>query len=140
MRVPFRQYLGALLIAAALPAMAEEGRAPAPGPTVVKPRLSPLAADMMKVIESEQQALAALSLRFKRAGDARAALAVQREIERVKLETEVSLLRIQASYARREGRLKTAQEIEAAVETMLRVQGLQPVPKSQARGGPQRER
>jgi len=48
------------------------------------------------------------------------ALAIQREIERAKIATEVSVLRIQAAYARREGRPETAAKLEADAELMLR--------------------
>jgi len=45
-------------------------------------------------------------------------LQLQREIERVKEETELQILRVQADFARREGRLEQAAEIEAALAEM----------------------
>ncbi len=86
----------------------------------VRPRrLSPMGLEMQQVMDKEKEALAGLQARFAAARDAAAALAVQREIERLKVETEVALLRIQAGYARRAGQLEAAQRIEAAIEGIL---------------------
>jgi len=81
--------------------------------------LSPMDTELMGVLDQEKAALAQLRLRFRATRDHREALAIQREIERLKVGTEVALLRIQADYARRQGRLATAQELEAAIHDIL---------------------
>jgi hypothetical protein len=78
-----------------------------------------MAAEMLSVLQQEQDGLSRLQTRFQQAADSRAALAIQREIEALKLETEIGLLRIQADYARREGRRATAERIERAIEQIL---------------------
>jgi hypothetical protein len=106
------------------PAPAEDaGSVSAPGPDVppmVRRKLHPMAADMRAAVEHERTSLAELSRRFRAASSPEAALAVQREIERVKHETELTLLRIQADYARRAGLAGVAARIEAAIEEMTR--------------------
>jgi len=80
----------------------------------------PLAARFEAVLAGEQARLAALTVRFEATTDPAEALAVQRGIEEVKREAEISLLRIQAKHARVLGRVDAALEIEAAIEAMRR--------------------
>ena len=87
-------------------------------PAVRVRRSSPIALEMQKVIDEERQALVELRARFA-AARGPGAIEIQREIERLKAGTEISLLRIQASWARRQGRLEIAREIEAAIEATL---------------------
>lgn len=88
-------------------------------PTRSPGQLSPMAVEMLQVLQQEQDGLRRLQIRFQQAGDPQAALAIQREIESLKVDTELELLRIQADYARREGRLATAEKIENAIEQIL---------------------
>ena len=97
-----------------------------------------MAAEMKAVLEGERAALAALDVRFRQAPDARAALAVQREIERLKMSTELELLRIQAVFARRSGRLQAAQEIEAAIVELTRPVANRAVSNKPPDGSPNR--
>jgi hypothetical protein len=91
-------------------------QAPAPAATVAPaPRAHAMAAEMLAVIEAERGELAKLFARFRAAPDAATALAVQREIEQLKSGTEISLLRIQAGYARRAGRSAQAAELEKVI-------------------------
>ena len=101
-----------------------------PGAVVKRPP-SPLMAELMAVLESETQQIEALEVKVAAAPDAMAALAIQRQIEKVKFDTEVSLLRVQATHARRAGRTALADRLDAAVEEMLRpvARGV-PIPRS----------
>ena len=109
--------------AADVPEVAPEGAAATIAPDAPAPlprRVRPMIAEMMAALESERSTLAELRARPLDHADPGAALALQREIERVKVETERTLLRIQASWARREGRLEVARAIEASLEEMAR--------------------
>ena len=88
--------------------------APAPTLTPAKPA-NPMVTEMRAVLETERVQFANLFARFRVAPDGAAALAVQREIEQLKVGTEISLLRIQADYARRAGRISQAAELEKVI-------------------------
>lgn len=77
--------------------------------------LSPLMADLRAVLDREGEQLAALEAERGKAADAQAALDVQRRIEKLKQQTEVDLLRVQAVHARRAGRIAVAERIDAAI-------------------------
>jgi len=83
-----------------------------------RPR-TPMDIELRGVLDRQREALAALHARFRGAKDDVAALAIQREIDRVKRDTEISLLRVQADWARRSGRSEAASQIEAAIEQIL---------------------
>ena len=70
------------------------------------------------VLDREAARLSELETGMETAAGESALLALQREIERVKEETELQILRVQADFARREGRLEQAAEIEAALAEM----------------------
>lgn len=95
-----------------------QAQAPAEPLAGVKPVLSPMMLEMTAVMDAEQKQLGELTKRFKAAGSADAALAAQREIEQLKVGTEVKLLQIQAAYARREGRKLVADRIDAAIREL----------------------
>lgn len=80
---------------------------------------SPMMLEMRALFAAEDQKLAELRERAKSAATPDAALAVQREIERVKFDTEIALLRTQAKFARAAGRTEVAARIEAAVADLL---------------------
>jgi len=88
-------------------------------PVVRVRRPSPMDQEVRKVLEDERKTLTDLRARFAAASNPEAALQVQREIEQVKVGTEVALLRVQATFARREGRLEHARRIEAEIEEVL---------------------
>ena len=80
--------------------------------------LSPCMQAIQAVLDHEAARLAELETGQKAAVGESALLELQREIERVKEETELQILRVQADFARREGRLEQAAEIEAALAEM----------------------
>jgi hypothetical protein len=82
-------------------------------------KLSPMAAEMQQAIRMERDGLRRLHARFQQTSDPHAALAIQREIEALKVGTELELLRIQANHARREGRVEAAKRIETVIEQIL---------------------
>ncbi len=102
---------------------ADSGAAAAPAATpdtiTVARERNPIMADVRAALEREREQVEALRVRLRGVTDHRAALAIQREIERVKLETEVSILRIQAGAARKAGRLALAKQIDEAIESLL---------------------
>ena len=96
------------------PAVAsEDGSTPAR--IVPKRPRTPMDVELFAILDRQREALAALRTRFKDAKDDRTALAVQREIDRLKRDTEISLLRVQADWARRAGRVEGARRIEAEI-------------------------
>jgi hypothetical protein len=80
--------------------------------------LSPMLQEILAAWDASQVAVAALDQSFRAASDATTALAIQRQIEDLRQQTEVRILGIQAKYARQEGRIEDAEEIEAAIEEM----------------------
>lgn len=91
----------------------------APAPAVSARPLSPMLVEMQTVIAAEQEQLAALRTRVAKASSPEEALALQREIEKLKFDTEVSLLRVQAKHARTAGRTEVATRIEAAISELV---------------------
>ncbi|MDD5718158.1 MAG: hypothetical protein PHQ53_00550 [Candidatus Krumholzibacteria bacterium] len=81
--------------------------------------LSPLLQAVKSAWLEYTAAAAQLETDLAAAGDATAALAVQRRIEDAAREFELRILRIQIDDARRNGRIAVAEQLEAAVETML---------------------
>lgn len=69
-------------------------------------------------LEAERSRVSALQALFDVAATDDAALAIQREIERVKSETELEILQIQARHARAAGRVEEADRIEAAARQL----------------------
>jgi hypothetical protein len=95
------------------------GVTPAPVPQPAVSRSSALMTEIRAALDAERDRVAALDARVRACTDRRQALALQREIESVKRDTEVTLLRIQATHARRAGRTALAERLEAAVAEML---------------------
>lgn len=77
--------------------------------------LTPRTHALRAALDAEQAQLAELQARLETAPDADAALAVQRDIERVKQQTEIDLLTAQARFAREAGQEQQAVAIEAAI-------------------------
>jgi hypothetical protein len=92
---------------------------PAAEATAAARVLSPLMVEIQAVLADEQTKVAELQARLEAATDDHAALALQKEIEQIKVETELNILRLQATYARNEGRIEQAAEIEAVIAEML---------------------
>lgn len=123
-----------LLLLAALPAgpsAAEETAAPVPKPRLAK--ASPMMVEIRAVLDEERAALKSLNERFRAAKDADAAIALQREIARVKLDAEVAVLRVQAKHARAAGRADVAANLEAAIQKMLEPEAPPPATPRPAR-------
>lgn len=116
--------------AAAMPAIPEnaeelkatQGTVPAPATVTRRPlrKLSPMMAEILAYLETRDQAMA---LKKQQAGATAAgpadALAAATELQRMKQETELEVLAIQARWARKEGRTADAERIEATIEEIL---------------------
>jgi hypothetical protein len=105
--------------AAAPASAATVGVTPAPATPPAAGRPSALMTEIRAALDAERDRVVALDARVRACTDRRQALALQREIESVKRDTEVTLLRIQATHARRAGRTALADRLEAAVAEML---------------------
>ncbi|MDO9695250.1 MAG: hypothetical protein Q7W56_10985 [Candidatus Latescibacteria bacterium] len=80
--------------------------------------LTPCQQAIRALLDREAAQLAELEARVPAAADAAAFLALQREIEQVKQDTELQVMRTQAQHARLEGRVEQAEQIEAALAEM----------------------
>jgi hypothetical protein len=74
--------------------------------------------EIRALLADEHRTLVALNERFRRTTDPAAALALQREIAQLKFGTEIALLRVQARYARAEGRPSVAAHLENAIREL----------------------
>jgi len=125
---------------AEIPAPTVQGEPVGPEPTAAEPvaRLAPLTPMMQEIFaawDAHVIAVKALEARLEGVTDHREAMALQREIESARDGVELTILRIQARYARQEGRLEDAAAIEEAVATMTAPRPVaQPVERA-ARGG-----
>jgi hypothetical protein len=89
-------------------------------PSAARPQeLSPMMREIVAACDASQIAVDALTQQIAATTDATAALALQRQVEQMRSQLEIELLQIQARYARQEGRLADAAEIEAAIEQMM---------------------
>jgi hypothetical protein len=97
-------------------------------------RLSPLHRAMREVLITERVRLASLFEEFTRETDSRRALLIQRQIHDVKLEAEVSLLRVQAEAARAAGRTEDAERLEEGIARLIdpRPTSASPMPTTRA--------
>lgn len=111
----------AWMLFAALPPVVRATEEPAaPSPTTKRvAKLSPMMTEIRAVLDGERSALKSLNERFRAAKDPDATIALQREIARVKLDTEVAVLRVQAKHARAAGRADVALSLETAIQQML---------------------
>jgi hypothetical protein len=125
---------GAALFALALAAPIAAAQAPrtAPAPAVAtplaeepapagaarpKPRraANPLYPQIAAMLEAEREQIAALRVRLAATHDGDAAMAIQREIEHARAQTELGILRLQADHARKAGRTAVADGLDAAI-------------------------
>jgi hypothetical protein len=91
----------------------------APLSPALKAPASPMMIEMQAVMTAEREKVAELRARADKASTPDEAVAIQREIERVKFDSEISLLRVQAKHARAAGRTQVATSIEAAINELL---------------------
>ena len=82
-----------------------------------RPR-SPLAIAIDEAVAAERTTVAELQIRFENELDPQAAVRIQREIAHTKQQTEITVLRIQARFAREAGRTEAAEKIEASVQLL----------------------
>lgn len=96
----------------------DEAPVAAPATPVARRVVNPLYPRIAAMLEAEKQQLVALRTKLAVAKDSDAAMAIQREIEQVKVGTEIGILRLQAEHARQRGRTATADGLEAAIRQM----------------------
>jgi TolA-binding protein len=106
-------------------------------PTTATP--TPLLAAIEAVLQEEHVRVNELAARLNAVTNDEEALALHRAIEQAKMDAQLRILGIQADYARKEGRLDTAAELDAAIAAMGRVDvpsivEERPVPSSAAAG------
>jgi propanediol dehydratase small subunit len=70
-------------------------------------------------LDREREQIEILRTRLLATRDAQQALALQRQIEKVKLDTEAAILRIQAEAARKAGHTALAERLETAATELL---------------------
>ena len=95
---------------------------PAPTPADTVPATHPVSPIMLKLraaLDREREQIDALRLQLQPRVSHQEALALQRQIERVKLDTEVAILRIQADAAREAGHVTLAERLEVAATDLL---------------------
>ena len=80
---------------------------------------SPMMRQIQDVLDMQQTTVAQLEDRFQAVTDEATALAIQREIRAILIQTELDILRIQADFARREGRDAVVRAIEISIERMI---------------------
>jgi hypothetical protein len=79
---------------------------------------NPLMESIDRVVADADLRLAELQARLDRETDDLAALEIVRSMEQVKIQTELDILAVQASFARQNGREDIAQDIEGAITRM----------------------
>lgn len=111
-------FLAPLAFTEALPldATGDPNAAAAPAPA------TPMMAAIDAALMDEHARVAELAARLATAPDDTTALALHRAIEQAKTDAKLRVFAIQAEFARREGRLEDAQQMEAAIAAMDRVE------------------
>lgn len=119
--------VGSLVVASALVVMAKQESTPqnvTPQPVrsdqkvATDPPLTPMMKEIQAVFDTEKEALDVLEARLNSASTEAEIMGIMKEIQRVKVETELQILGVQVDYARREGRIEQAREIEAEIRLM----------------------
>ncbi len=82
------------------------------------PPRNPLMPRISTLLEQERNQLADLEQQFRQAADEQSALAIQRRIREVKVETELAILRLQLDAARERGDDETVSRLEQAIATI----------------------
>jgi len=81
-------------------------------------KLKPMLREIHELLVQERIQVQALEAELESLRDPIAALELQRRISDLKEGTEIQILQVQATYARREGRPQRATEIDAVVEKL----------------------
>jgi hypothetical protein len=102
-----------LAFAGSGPATTAPPRAPA------RKTVNPLYQRITALLDAERAQLVVLRGRLDQAGTSDAAIGVEREIEQVKRQTEVAIMRLQSEHARANGQSEVADRIDAALRVML---------------------
>lgn len=116
------------------------GSAAQASPTPAAPvAITPQLAAIEEVLQAEHIQVSEFTVRLGAVTTDEEALALHRAIEQAKMDAQLRILGIQADYARKEGRLDTAAELDAAIAAMGRVDvpsivEERPVPSSAAAG------
>ncbi len=85
--------------------------------------LTPMMAEIFAYMEAREVLIAAKRQQYAAAKtDAAAAASLQAEMQKLKFDTEIEVLRIQARHAHKEGRTEDARRIEASIEEILKPQ------------------
>ena len=80
--------------------------------------LSPLNREIRSLLLGERAEVTRLATQLKTIQDPVAALAVQRRISALKSGTQIAILEVQGRFARQEGRIEQADEIDTVVARM----------------------
>ena len=106
---------GVLLVAPAF------GADTTPAPSAATARVpAPMMAEIEAALATGEKTVEGLTARLATARTRPEIQTLHREIESAKRMTEVSVLRIQAGWARREGRIEIALRLESEAESLLR--------------------
>jgi len=101
-------------------------------------RVNPLMQQIQVVLASSDLKLAQLQTRLDSESSHRSALEIIKQMEQVKVQTELDILAVQASFARQNGREEVALEIEGAIEVMTAPRPVrQPVDRPASHAGNQ---
>jgi hypothetical protein len=80
--------------------------------------ISPMMAEIQATIDAAQETVAELNVKYHAAPDQTTALALAKEVARVKHESRIAVMQIQLRYALEEGREDTARKLEEAIGRM----------------------
>ena len=95
--------------------------------------LGPLQTRLRQILLAEHNRLTPLYAEFAEETDSLLSLEIQRRIQQVKVETEISLLRAQADHAHQNGQRELAERIEAGLRRMAeRDKARQELPQEQS--------
>jgi len=86
--------------------------------TKVEPQLRPMTMEINAVLEQSRLQVSTLQDRFDNEPNAEAAVVIVRQMEKVKINAELDILRVQVRYARTAGNEELAQKIEASLTKM----------------------
>ena len=94
------------------PAPAEQ-----PSASTLRPAqtLSPMMLEIESLLAAERAAVEVLAARLEKTHDGQALIALQREVEALKQETQLGILEVQLRYARAAGRDEVVAELERAL-------------------------
>jgi len=82
-------------------------------------KLSAMHQEMRTLLLQERETLDQLYTQFKAEQDPLLSFEIQKQIQQLKIETEISVIRIQADHARKDGREEDAKRIEQELSVMI---------------------